>query len=103
MPGSTVSNYKRIAAGIVGIGMLFLVLFSAFCIAAEADHDCTGEDCPICACLRQCENTLHQMGDGTAFQTAVLIPVVFHPVSALLYAVGFPRETPVLQKVRLNN
>ena len=68
MPG-----HKRIAAGIMGILMLFIVLFSAFYIAAEADHDCTGEDCPICACIQQCENTLHQIGDGIASQAAVII------------------------------
>ena len=95
--------HKRIAAGIMGILMLFIILFSAFYIAAEADHDCTVEDCPICACVQQCENTLHQMGDGIASCAAVIIPIVFLLVFIFLFAPLFSQETLVSRKVRLNN
>lgn len=103
MPGSKKLKYKRIAAGIIGIMMLFITLFSAFYIASEADHDCTGEDCSICACIQQCENTLHQTGDGAASQSAVIIPVVFMLVFAVLFVAVFPQGTLVSRKVRLNN
>ena len=98
MPGR-----KRISAGIMGILMLFIMLFSAFFIAAEADHDCTGEDCPICACIGQCENILHQIGSGIASCTAVIISIVFLFVSVNLFASIFPQETLVSRKVRMNN
>jgi len=94
---------KRIAAGIVAILMLFIMLFSASFIAIEADHDCKGEDCPICACIAQCENTLHQIGAGAAVQTAVIVPVFFLLIPAFLFAYNFMQETPVSRKVRLNN
>lgn len=103
MCNSTTVNVKRIAAGIMGLVMLIIVLFSAFFIAAEADHDCTGEDCPICACIAQCENTLHQIGDGAAVQAAVIVPVFFMLILAFLFADYFTQETPVSRKVRLNN
>ncbi|MCR4946734.1 MAG: hypothetical protein K5929_07330 [Lachnospiraceae bacterium] len=77
MPCSEVSRYKRITAGIIGILMFFIMLLSAFFIAAEVGHDCTGEDCPVCACIRQCENTLRNMGDGMAPRAVSIIPVVF--------------------------
>ncbi len=98
-----VSKHKRITAGILVMFIFFTMLFSAFCIAAEADHDCTGEDCPICACIQQCENTLHQIGDGIALQAAVIIPVIFIFLCISLFTLGLPRETPVSGKVRLNN
>ena len=28
--------------------VIFVVLISSFFVAAETNHDCTGEDCPIC-------------------------------------------------------
>ncbi len=98
MPG-----HKRVAAGIMGLLMLFIMLFSSFYIAAEADHDCKGEDCPICACIWQCENALHQISTGITSCAAVIIFFVILPVSIFLFAFLFPQETPVSRKVRLNN
>lgn len=94
---------KRMAAGIVAFLMLFIILFSAALIAAEADHDCTGEDCPICACIAQCEDPLNQIGDVLAVQTAVILPVFFMLILACLLADNFTQETPYSRKVRLNN
>lgn len=98
MPG-----HKRITAGIIVILMLFNLLFSAFYIAAEVDHDCTGEDCPICACIAQCESILHQISDGIVSQAAFVFPIVFLVVSLFLYTNLFTQETLVSRRVRLNN
>jgi hypothetical protein len=57
---------------------------------------------PICACIAQCENTLHQIGDGVAVQAAVIVPVVFMLILAFLLATDFPKETLVSRKARLN-
>ena len=83
--------------------IFFSVVFSAFYIASETGHDCTGEDCPICACILQCENILHQTGYGTASRGAVIIPVVFAIASTFLFTYVFFRETLVSKKVRLND
>lgn len=103
MCNSNTAKLKRIAAGIIGVVMLIIVLSSAFLIAAEADHDCTGEDCPICACIQQCENILHGFGDGTAAQLSAIIPVLFILHNVTLFAVVLPQETLISRKVRLNN
>ncbi len=102
MPADHRSKQKRITAIILGLMVLVGMLFSAFYVVAEADHDCAGEDCPICAGLQQCENTLHQIGDGLAFQLAVIVLIVFLFVSVCRSALRFPLETPVSRKVRLN-
>ena len=92
MPHLHIMKNKRLAAGIIAFLMLFIMLFSASFIAIEADHDCTGEECPICACIAQCENTLHQIGDGVAVQAAVIVPVVFMLILAFLLATDFTSE-----------
>ena len=54
--------------------ILLVLLFSAAFIAAEADHDCAGENCPICAQIAVCQNILK------TFSLAVCIaafPAVF--------------------------
>jgi len=83
--------------------ILCVMLFSTLFIAAEADHDCKGEDCPICACIQQCENSIRQIGNGSALQMAIVAPFVFIIVSAFFVVFDLPQETLVLRKVRLNN
>ena len=93
----------NITAGIMAVMMLIVVLFSSFYIASHADHECTGEDCPICACIQQCENNIRGIGSGVATISAVIIPV-FIAFQFISYGVSlFRLSTPVSAKVRLNN
>ena len=103
MCNSNTAKANRIAAGIMSIMLLVIVLFSSFYIAAEADHDCTGEDCPICACIQQCDNTLRRIGNGSAAQSSAVVPVLFILFVSALFVAEFSQETLVSRKVRLNN
>jgi hypothetical protein len=102
MGGSVLSKSKRMIATIIGLVMLVVVLFSVFHIALEKDHHCTGKDCPICAYIRQCENTLRQILGGTCAQIAIAAPAIAL-LFAFLYVVALSPETPVSKKVRLND
>ena len=93
----------RITAGVMGLMMLVLVLFSAFYIIAESGHDCEDEGCPICACIRQCERTIHQACAGTAVKTTVFLPVVFMILAVFFKTSICLQESLVSQKVRLNS
>ena len=42
---------KRFGALLLAIGLCAVMAVSFAFIAAEADHDCTGEDCPICEAI----------------------------------------------------
>ncbi len=103
MRGSNAGNVKRITAGIMGMMMLVIVLFSAFCIAAEADHECCGEDCPVCACVRQFVNTLRRIGTGVAVRSAPFVSAVLFLTVSFFAVTTAVRNTPVSQNVRLNN
>ena len=52
---------KKIAAILLAVTVMFVMLYSALFIAAEADHDCVGENCPICYQISVCENTLKNL------------------------------------------
>ena len=93
---------RRILAGVLGLALLLALVLCALCIAAEADHDCTGEDCPVCALVHQCENLLRQFGAAAA-ATALIAAAALLCVSAASYACTVCRVTPVSRKVRLNN
>ena len=52
---------NRIAALLLAVTILVIMLYSAFFVAAEADHDCVGEGCPICYQVDACQNTLKSL------------------------------------------
>lgn len=52
---------KRIAALLLAVTVLLVMLYSALFIAAEADHDCVGENCPICYQINVCQNALKNL------------------------------------------
>lgn len=96
-------KYKRAAAIILASTVLIAMAASLFVVACEANHDCAGEDCMICAILAVCQNTLKTLTDAlTAF--AMLLALVFCAVS-LTTAFKAPAhvQTPISLKVKLLN
>ena len=90
---SFLKSIRLIAAILCGM-VVFAVLFSAVFIAMEADHDCSGENCPVCACLQLCEQFLHRTL-GMAAGAPVLA------ASALLLSAGAAGVFSGLQRVHM--
>lgn len=119
-----ISRPRRLLSGIIGFLMLFTVLFSAFYIISEATHECPAlshagsaashdasaashdhseENCPICACIRQCEITLRGLGNSLTRQLAVIVPILFVLLITFSFVTVFLQETLVSKKIRLND
>ena len=94
---------QKILASIICMAFVAAALFSMLFIIKEADHDCTGDNCPICACIHQAEQTLKQLGTGNA---ADELPSAgsFSDITLLFPVVLFlPCVSLISQKVRLND
>ena len=91
------------SACLIAVWMLFVVLLSFFFIAVEANHECTGEDCPVCVCIEQCESALQKIGSGLIVLALQMAPVLLCFFAVLIPVIRIAKETPVLCKVRLNN
>lgn len=93
---------RKTAAGIIVVMMLFAVLFSTFFIALEADHDCCGDGCPICAFIAVCENILLGMSRMLSVSEAgfAILLVIF---SLFIFYRAIVFGTPVSRKVRIND
>ncbi|WP_099468713.1 hypothetical protein [Konateibacter massiliensis] len=90
-------------AFLICAAFIIVTLFSTFFIVKEANHNCSGEDCPICACVHQTEQTLKQLGTGT-IETAALIPGILSFIPVLFCMFLFiPCTSLVSQKVRLDD
>lgn len=42
---------EKSMAAVICIFLIFVTFASLFYVAREEDHNCTGKDCPICACV----------------------------------------------------
>lgn len=92
---------KRTIALAICLLFFGITVFSLFYIAKEADHECTGEDCPVCACIHQAQQTLKNIGTGIALAAAV-VPVLFVVRCLSIPALILPYTCLVQQKVRLD-
>ena len=52
---------KRIIAFAVALAMAFAMAFSVFFIAHNSEHNCTGDDCQICAQINNCIRSLNNI------------------------------------------
>ena len=103
MRDASLSKGKRIAAAFMGLMLLLALLFSAVYIAAEAEHDCTGEHCHICAALQLCKGVLNQFQGGAIPRGICVAPLLLFSLGGLLFTCPEIQLTLISQKVRLNN
>lgn len=88
---------------LLAVALICTMLFSAFYIAVEAEHDCIGEHCRICDQIGVCIQSLKTLSVSVtaAVCTAVLLYIVF---SLIFRTVSFATfGTLVLLKVKLSN
>lgn len=97
------SKKQRAISFIVCFLFLFITFASLFYIVKEVNHNCTGEDCPICANIHQAEQNLKNLGSGLTEVFAIKwIPVFIVELAGIQFVLFFCKSL-VSQKVRLNN
>jgi hypothetical protein len=95
---------KRIGALLLCIGLVLVLSVSAAFIIHEADHDCTGEDCPVCRNIAVNIRLLRTIG-----LAALILPLLFLlPAAHAAYRrqdrdASFCPGTLVSWKIRLND
>ena len=68
---------RRIFSGVLAAFLLAALFFSSAFVAAEADHDCCGHDCPICLEMQNCVANFQLLGSSAASST-ILLPETCH-------------------------
>lgn len=76
-----------------------MLLFS-FYIAKEINHDCVGDNCPICQEISICENILRNISNDIAINGFVFIYTYISYKIILLYNPIFSKITLVSLKVK---
>ena len=103
-PASRKTGFRKIAASLTVMVLLFVMLFSISYVTLESDHDCCGEECPICECLEACGNALRlfRTGAGSVAHAAITTHAIFFVITLVLASAVIGKETPVSDKIRLN-
>ena len=93
-------NHAHIRSAIAAL-LVGVLLLCALFIVAEAHHDCCGDECAVCACIRLCERVLHTLrAPGTAAAAPIAPALAFAALLPLL-PVGI-KASPVSEKVRID-
>lgn len=74
-----------------------------FYIVEEADYDCSGYDCPICACRHNCESIVQSTyfsDDSAALEQQ---EIVFCAVLQIRFSYIAVSDTLITRKVQLND
>lgn len=99
----SITAKKRKLTLFVCLLFLVFVFLSGIYAVREVKHECTGNDCPVCACLHGIGQTLKQLGTGAlrlaAFMPMLCTGIVLVTLVDLLLSI----RTPVSQKIRMNN
>ena len=83
--------------------VLFAILASFLVILGETDHDCTGEDCPICAAVAACWKTLERLAKLLAVVAVCAVAVLATVCGAPAFCRFLRKTTPVSLSVKLLN
>jgi len=95
---------KKAAALLLCVLLALAALFADAFLARAVGHDCTGADCPVCACVAQIAGQFKTGADRTARPGGASLRAPLLPASAAaLFCAAVVVSTPVAQRVRLNN
>jgi len=97
------TNKNRAVTLILAIAIGFTILFSFFCIAVQPDHDCIGEDCPVCTQISLCEDTVKSLELAVLKIIAAIISAYFCIIQINVPVPYRKQVTPVSMKVKLSN
>ena len=95
-------NYRYIPL-ILSTVLFLLMAFSAFYIAEESVHECSGEECPVCECLQICEGILYETQGARLIIISALISYAFICSIGTVNGRLFSFDTLVSEKVRMDS
>lgn len=94
---------KKIIAYIITFMIISFLLFSSLFIIKNVNHDCVGDDCPICHFIHDIEHVLKNLDSGKAVWSFSLFKILFYFNLITFISYSVLKRTLILEKVRLNN
>ena len=96
------AHTRRVLSGLCAAFVLATLAFSSVFVATEADHDCGGQDCPVCQEIQTCIENFQLVGSAPASDTSTLPEICHFTVEAAPCARRAPVTTLQTLDVRFD-
>lgn len=95
--------FKRVTAVLTATLLCSAMILSSAFVVLETDHECSGDDCPVCLCIALCNEVLRQLSSAhEAVNTPSALSITFTVL--ILTAITFaPLATLITLKVKLTD
>ena len=97
------TKQRRLLAAVLAALVVLVALSASVFMIEHADHDCVGEDCPICERLFACAQNLKNLAAAAVVVFAAVAFAAVLLVSIEGYLSAYLQRTPVSLKVKLSN
>ena len=94
---------KQVRALLLCAGSILVLAVSSAFLIHEADHDCCGEDCPICRTIAMTGMLMRVLFVIASAWLLFSLPAVLSARRASAGARFILSETPVSRKIRMND
>ena len=68
------AHSRRVLSGLCAAFVLATLAFSSVFVTVEADHDCHGQDCPVCQEMQACVANFQLLGSALGGEAVVPTP-----------------------------
>lgn len=94
---------NQITAWVAILATVIVMLISSIYLIEHANHQCSGNECPICSVMNQCSNNLKLVGAAIIIAAASLLHFTFLLKKSSPDTMIACSNSLVFQKVRMNN
>ena len=81
-------KHKKIFAFVTAFLVTAVLLLSGFFIVTHTEHECTGEDCPVCAELQACAATIRLITEAAGTGAVVIFAYIITQKLLISYQTG---------------
>lgn len=99
------TNRRRVTALGLVVALTVILFLSSLFVITHLKHECTGEDCPVCARINVCMTALHMIAEAVGLGSVIICAYVFIKKIVIHYLVGLfllPASL-VRLKIRMDN
>lgn len=81
-------KYKRALSFVTAFFVTAVLLLSSLFIVTHTNHDCSGEDCPVCAELEACAATIRLITEAVGMGAVVIFAYIANQKFLTTYLTG---------------